>query len=274
MSTFSARLRRLQWKLGRRLYMAARGEPRSNLPDSSDERYLQVAVLTAAGQGPITVLDVGANKGQWSSQLLRLAPDALRRRDRLHLHAFEPVPATREVYGRTLAGTLGGDCATLHPLALSDATGTAEIAIWGETAGTNTLSFDDTSVTRAQQVLTIETATLDAFLAAQGIYSVSLLKIDAEGHDFRVLQGGGSARGADRRGAVRIQPPLGLCPLLPSRRVHFRAGHALHSMPHPRRPTRTDRRLAPRNGTLLRRQFRADPPARAGVVLHPSRRLR
>ncbi|VVT14409.1 FkbM family methyltransferase [Erythrobacter sp. EC-HK427] len=205
MGSLSAKLRRAQWKLGRRLYMTARGEPQSNLPDSSDERYMQAATLAALGDGPATILDVGANKGQWSSQLLGLASTALRSPDRLHLHAFEPVPATREVYKSKLAATPGGDCATLHPLALSNAAGTAEIAIWGETAGTNTLSFDDSSVGRAQRVLTIETTTLDSFLAEHGIDHVALLKIDAEGHDFLVLQGGQASLAAGKIDAVQFE---------------------------------------------------------------------
>lgn len=202
MSTTATRLRRLKWKLGRRLYMDARGEPRSNLPDSSDERYVQQAVLAATAEVErLCVLDVGANKGQWSSQFLRLAPEARRTPARLSLNSFEPVPATRKVFARTLADTPGNDCVTLNALALSDSKGTASIAIWGETAGTNTLAFDTTSVTRAQKVLEIETSTLDGFLAGNGIDHVHLIKIDAEGHDSLVLQG---ARSALERGAVDV----------------------------------------------------------------------
>lgn len=205
MGSLSAKLRRAQWKLGRRLYMTARGEPQSNLPDSSDERYMQVATLAAAGEGPVTILDVGANKGQWSSQLLGATPVHLCTPEKLRLHAFEPVPATREVYQSTLARTPGNECVTLHPLALSNATGTADIAIWGETAGTNTLSFDESSVGRAEKVLTIKTDTLDAFLAAQGIEHVALLKIDAEGHDFLVMQGGEEALRAGKIDVVQFE---------------------------------------------------------------------
>ena len=199
-------LRRLQWKLGRRLYMAARGEPRSNLPDSSDERYVQASVLAATSdQEKLTVLDVGANKGQWSSQFLRLATEARRRPGSLALHAFEPVPATRELCEGTIAGTQGRECVFLHALALSDSAGIAPMAIWNETAGTNTLSFDDTSVTRAKRVLQIETQTLDAFLSAQEIDHVTLLKIDAEGHDFSVLKGGESALREERIDVVQFE---------------------------------------------------------------------
>jgi FkbM family methyltransferase len=198
----TARLRRLQWKLGRRLYMAARGEPQSNLPDSSDERYVQGAVLAATAAQPVlTVLDVGANKGQWTGQFLGLAPAARRQPGRLVLHAFEPVPATREVFAARLAAVPGRDCVQLHPLALSDREGSARIAIWGETAGTNTLAFDDDSLRRAQDVLEIRTATLDGFLDSAGLDRVDLVKIDAEGHDLRVIEG---ARGALRAGRIGV----------------------------------------------------------------------
>lgn len=190
MGTISAKLRRIQWKLGRRLYMTARGEPRSNLPDSSDEKYVQAATLSVAGAEPMLVLDIGANKGQWSRQLLQTAPAALRNPEKLQLHAFEPVPATREVYSHNLAETPGNECATLHPLAMSDSVGTAEIAIWSATAGTNTLAFDDSSVGKAKDVLTINTTTLDTFLREHKMDAVALVKIDAEGHDYLVMQGG------------------------------------------------------------------------------------
>ena len=206
MRNFFPRLRRLKWKLGRRLYMEARGEPRSNLPDSSDERYVQQAVLAATRDADqLVVLDVGANKGQWSGQFLRLAPDTLRKTDRLHLHAFEPVPASRAIYEQTLATIPGNDCIRLHPLALSDRAGTAEIAIWGDPAGTNTLSFDDASVMRAQKVLKIEAQTLDAFLAQQEIEHVTLLKIDAEGHDSLVLKGAAQALAEGRIDVVQFE---------------------------------------------------------------------
>ncbi len=190
MINFIIWIRRLKWRLGRRLYMDARGEPRSNLPDSSDERYAQQALLTGTTLvSQLVVMDVGANKGQWSNQFLNLAPKERLNPSALSLHAFEPVPATRDLYRKTIAATPGHACTTLHSVALSDAVGKAEIAIWGETAGTNTLSFDESSIKRAQKILQIETVTLDNFLKEHRLDHVHLLKIDAEGHDFQVLKG-------------------------------------------------------------------------------------
>ena len=89
--------------------------------------------------------------------------------------------------------------------ALSDRTGGAELNVFGEGLGINSLhgsaAWEEArragvagEVVREQVPLT----TADAFCAERGVSVVALLKIDAEGHDLTVMEG---ARGllTDRR---------------------------------------------------------------------------
>lgn len=190
MSQFTIFPRRLKWKIGRRLYMTARGDPLSNLPNASDERYIQRSVLSAASSAErMTILDVGGNKGQWSSQLLKLAIERQIALPNLAIHAFEPVPESRELYIQNVIGSFDSPQVELHSNALSNEIGKAQIAIWGQTSGINSLSFDPTSSAKANKFLEIETTTLDEFIKSKSIEHISLVKIDVEGHDFKVLQG-------------------------------------------------------------------------------------
>ena len=184
----SPALRRLAWRLGRHIYMAARGEASGSLPASSGEVYLQARMASALyGMSGATVLDVGANLGQWSVQLHRClseaggAPTALR-----HL-AFEPSPATQRALRSTLDAAGLADRVEIVPMALSNTEGEAVMHLHSPTSGRNSLVPD--SAAPAMRTITVPTQTLDAFCACVGIDHVNLLKIDAEGHDFDILLG-------------------------------------------------------------------------------------
>lgn len=179
--------------------MKARGEPRTNLPADSGEIFVQQRVIAATGEAPrLTVLDVGANLGQWTTQFLSLLPAERRQADRLRLHAFEPVPETRAALEARLRETPGGDIPVLEARALSNEIGEAQMAVMGALAGTNSLAFDPSTERRAERFVTVPTTTLAAFIEETGIDRVQLLKCDAEGYDFNILSSGGDLFAADR----------------------------------------------------------------------------
>jgi FkbM family methyltransferase len=173
-------------RFARMLALEARYEA-GNAIESNGERLVQALALAAAPPQPAPVfLDVGANLGQWARSLLDQAAAA--GRGELRLHCFEPCRATHEALGRNLAAhALAAHVAT-HRLALSNRAGTALLNVVGEGAGTNSL-HEQPDVPRARQE-PVELGTLDAFCREQGIERVALLKIDAEGHDLPVLEGG------------------------------------------------------------------------------------
>jgi FkbM family methyltransferase len=137
---------------------------------------------TVAGQA-FHVVDVGANRGQWASLVLTAA----RRRQRigdLDLHSFEPSSYTFE----RLSEALAGQPATLNRAALGDRAGFATLHVVAPGAAINSLHVPD----RAPSNLTTEEVpmtTLATYADEAGLSHISLVKIDAEGHDLPVLRG-------------------------------------------------------------------------------------
>jgi hypothetical protein len=89
-------LRRLSWRLGRRLYTSARGEQIAVEIESDGEAYLQARVIANVRDARLHVVDVGANQGDWTRQFIAQLPADRRLPDRVRIDLFEPVPATRK----------------------------------------------------------------------------------------------------------------------------------------------------------------------------------
>jgi len=176
-------LRRLTWRVGRRLYCAARGEPRRNDIALNGEALVQRCIARAAG--PLVIFDIGANKGEWSLSML----DALAAAgvEDAALHVFEPVPETRGRLTQALAAHPLGRCAHIRALAASDSSGRAQMARMSEDGGVDTLHGDDTPPPCGF----VETETVDLFTYFQRetVAHAHLVKSDAEGHDFHILRG-------------------------------------------------------------------------------------
>lgn len=185
----SAPLTRLKWRLGRRLYMAARGEERYGDIARNGEAMLQRCVADAtAGLDRFAAVDIGANQGEWSLSLLAALGPERCVAGRTRVHAIEPVPETARMCRERLASRPGGQVVTIHEVAMSDAAGTAEIGIYSAGAGTNSLHFRS-DARAAETVVEVPLATLDDFARQNGLERVHLVKCDAEGHDARVLSG-------------------------------------------------------------------------------------
>lgn len=173
--------------------MRARGEPVRNLPDSSGEIYMQKQIVKAlAGERVPVIFDVGANLGQWSTQFLQTGDSHQGFEiSRLVHHAFEPVPATREKLVSALKKNTHGSRVNVHPFALSKVAGRAQINILGsQTSGRNSLVPDVLQQETPIDILEIETRSLDGVCSDLGVSHIHFIKIDAEGHDFSVIEGG------------------------------------------------------------------------------------
>ena len=185
-----ASLRRFVWRLGRRLYTSARREQISLEIEGDGEGYLQSCVVRAIDPGrPLTIMDIGANQGDWTRHLLANLPPDRKTSSRLKVILFEPVPSTRARLASTIAAhDLGGVCA-IHPIAMSDVKGTFEMAIMSDTGGTNSLHFDNSAAAPPGGWISIQTDTLSGFFTEHGIDHAHLVKCDTEGHDLKVMQG-------------------------------------------------------------------------------------
>lgn len=124
-----------------------------------------------------TAIDVGANVGRTAASIKERFPLTA-------VHAIEPVPDTYETLKRNCAGLGNVRC---HRLALSDMAAPAWV-----TAGPNS-ELNHLVATQSDadgQLEAVDVTTLDDFCEAQSVETIGLLKIDAEGNDLKILEGG------------------------------------------------------------------------------------
>jgi FkbM family methyltransferase len=133
--------------------------------------------------GARVILDGGANVGQSVARYRWLFPRAV-------IHSFEPVPEAFEALRQAAAGDTQ---VHLWPLALSDADG---VAAFHSNRMSDTSSLlptrpdrSDDAFVGTRAVIEVPTKTLDRFCEEQQIRSVSILKLDVQGGEARVLAG-------------------------------------------------------------------------------------
>ena len=127
---------------------------------------------------PNIIFDVGANIGEISKEYAECFPQA-------QVFCFEPVSSIFDALQRNLANI---EAVQFFQLAFSSAKGRAEIQCKDSYSTLNPLTADDISYGKAC-VENVELDTIDEFCRIQEIDKINLLKIDTEGHDFKVLRG-------------------------------------------------------------------------------------
>ncbi len=170
-------LRSLSWRLGRKLYCAARMEY-ANAPDCNGEYWLLGQILSYRDKGAPLLLDIGANRGEWTAQASAIMD---RRGIDGRILAFEPSAATFEYLGKRFEGARR---VALHRLAVTDHAGEAEFFVVGNLAGTNSLHGSAGAI--PEKVACVR---LDDFATQQQIDRIAFVKSDTEGYDMKVLLG-------------------------------------------------------------------------------------
>jgi FkbM family methyltransferase len=127
-----------------------------------------------------TVVDVGANIGVHTLRWAAGCPGA-------HVFSFEPSPPTREALQRNLERNRLGDRVTVVPLALSRQPGTARLLHCRDGAFS---SLREQGRQPVAGTFEVEVTTLDAFVADRGLSELALVKIDVEGLELEVVEGG------------------------------------------------------------------------------------
>jgi FkbM family methyltransferase len=153
-----------------------------NDPACNGERGVQATVLRHPQTGRKTVVfDVGANVGDWTWAILEQAGNLAG----LEVHAFEPCSGTYNILSSRISALSGSAKVVPVRKACSSSSGTGALHIVGIGAGTNSL----TCAEHADGVEQVELISIDDYCHTSSISHVSLLKIDAEGHDLEVIKG-------------------------------------------------------------------------------------
>jgi FkbM family methyltransferase len=156
-----------EWRLA--AYYAFRGVPEPGVT----RRFLS---LIKPG---MVVVDIGANIGIYTLYAARLLGQQGK------VYSFEPTPRTFEILKDNIQvnGLLELGLIELRQAAVSDTVGTAQLAVFADNCGHNTLFFEREKV----QQVTVSTVTLDEALG--GETRVDVVKIDAEGAEPFIIRG-------------------------------------------------------------------------------------
>lgn len=141
----------------------------------------EIHLLTAVIPACQTIFDVGANVGHWTQAVLALNPQAT-------IHAFEPSTA---VYTQLITQNLPPNVQA-RPFGLSATASEETLFLFPQHSGMNSLYIRSNLTTAADSPQTerIQLTTLDHYCTEQQVQTIDFLKIDVEGHDLAVLQGG------------------------------------------------------------------------------------
>ncbi|HKD20621.1 MAG TPA: FkbM family methyltransferase [Rhizomicrobium sp.] len=150
------------------------------------------AALPFLPQTGAVVFDIGANKGLWAKEMLRVAGPRLAR-----LYCVEP---SRHNFAAIEA--LGDPRVSLLKTALSDKAG--EQTLYSDREGSGIASLADRRLDYHGVTMgvheTVPVTTLDALLAELNIATVDFAKFDIEGYEYNAFLGGEKAFA---RGAIK-----------------------------------------------------------------------
>jgi FkbM family methyltransferase len=131
-----------------------------------------------------TVVDIGANRGQFALCIRRLYPKA-------EIFSFEPMRKPARAWNRNF----GADSqAHLFNKAISSQSGSATMSVSRWDVSSSLLPFaqaqhDNFPLTEEASKEIVETTTLDACIEARSIQEPALLKLDVQGFELPALQG-------------------------------------------------------------------------------------
>ena len=131
-----------------------------------------------------TVVDIGANRGQFALVARQCQPQA-------RVISFEPLPAAAAKFRAVFAGD---DRVTLHEAAIGPAPGNATIHISRRDDSSSLLPITATQValfpgTEETSTAIVRVAPLREFVSVEDIQPPALLKLDVQGFELEALRG-------------------------------------------------------------------------------------
>lgn len=132
----------------------------------------------------MTIFDVGANIGDYTKYMLNVNPD-------INVHCFEPVLKTYKQLENNLMTEIRKSKVIINNFGLSNANKEAELFIYEDLSGNNSLYFYEgynvniDTVKREKIIL----STINKYAKENSIKQIDFLKIDVEGHETKVIEG-------------------------------------------------------------------------------------
>lgn len=154
-------------------------------PKFSLTSYAMVSSLSKQGILPRTVLDVGANTGQFAVATAKLFPN-------VSVHSFEPVPNCAKELRKNVSG-LGN--VVVYPFALGDREGKVTLHVNTHSHSSSILPLtrghrDAFPEAREARAIEVKVSTLDGVFAEADLRPPVLLKLDVQGYEAQTLRGG------------------------------------------------------------------------------------
>lgn len=187
------------------LYRVAIGGIGHMNPDArynGEERFTRDWARGFAGRHPgraPVIFDVGANEGDFTAGMLAALADC-------RVHCFEPNPKT---HARLSARFAGDGRAIINNLGMGDKPGSFTLYDYAGSEGSGHASFLPATFEdvykSATQTVEAKVGTLDAYIAERGIERVDFLKVDVEGLEKAVLEGGAQSLAAGRIDTIQME---------------------------------------------------------------------
>ena len=157
-----------------------------NKLSNNGEAMVQKVVLDHSNSKKTTIIDCGANKGEWTDQLCKLFLSN-KNVTKLDVYCFEPSLFTFKKL-LTNIGNIKSRDINIHPInkALSNNDGKGLLSIVHPGAGTNSLVQIPEFHLDTEPINMVK---LSTFLKEVGVSKISLLKIDTEGADPDIIKG-------------------------------------------------------------------------------------
>ncbi len=165
--------------------------------DIADRERLEGLGRLLGQRHDVVVLDVGANGGQFASELLTIGA--------MEVHCFEPVASAFAELSQRFA-----ENPNVRPVrkAVDETPGSAEMFVTASTVGSSLLApvaGQQSSWAQVAATDTVEVVRLDQFIEQAGIAYIDLLKVDTQGTDERVLRSAGRYLQPGTIGAVLVE---------------------------------------------------------------------